>query len=558
MNQGSRTLVVGLDGATWDLADRFMAEGRMPNLSRLVEEGARAPLNSTSPPMTLPSWSSMLTGCNPGRHGIFDFVRKIEGQWQLEFTNATHRAVPTLMRVLIDRGMRVGSIAVPTTWPPEDLNGVVVSGFDGPVSTGIDASFCSPRSLYAEIKQRFGGMKFADFQESVIDDQWHDHALSALLREIPRKTAIGEWLMGRERFDCFMLLFGESDTVSHHFWMFHDENSPRHARAASERLKGAIAEVYASLDAAVGRLIAAAGPEHVCIVSDHGFGGASTYALYLNRFLEQHGWLQYKREVHVSGLGTGTGIASKLREAATTKLPADWQGKVYRAVPDALLGSLESKTRYGDIDFDRTRAVSDEMNYAATIRLNLPGLGPQAVAGAVAELKALLLTWDVDGHKPVRSVTTREDLYEGSRVSDSPELILELHLRDGYSYTLLPSARVPSGTTWRQLERHEYPGGKGLGMNGTHRQYGVLSLWGAGVEAGAEVQAGMPDIAPTLLHLMNEPIPEHMDGRVIEEALRTAQQPVLAASVPASHKPASATDAEAAAIRERLERLGYL
>jgi len=57
---------------------------------------------------------------------------------------------------------------------------------------------------------------------------------------------------------------------------------------------------------------------------------------------------------------------------------------------------------------------------------------------------------------------------------------------------------------------------------------------------------------------MNEPIPEHMDGRVIEEALRTGQQPVMAASAPASHKPASATDAEAAAIRERLERLGYL
>ena len=88
---GARTLIVGLDGATWDLADRFIAEGRMPNLARLVKEGVRAPLNSTSPPMTLPSWSSMLTGCNPGRHGIFDFVRKVEDRWALEFTNATHR-----------------------------------------------------------------------------------------------------------------------------------------------------------------------------------------------------------------------------------------------------------------------------------------------------------------------------------------------------------------------------------------------------------------------------------------------------------------------------------
>ncbi len=558
MGQGARTLIVGLDGATWDLADQFIADGLMPNLERLVREGARAPLNSTSPPMTLPSWSSMLTGCNPGRHGIFDFVRKIEGEWQLEFTNATHRAVPTLMRVLSDRGMRVGSIAVPTTWPPEDLNGVVVSGFDGPVSTGIDASFCSPRELYGEIKRRFGGMKFADFQESVIDEAWHENALAALLREVPRKRAIADWLMRQERFDCFMLLFGESDTVSHHFWMFHDENSPRHDPKASARLKGAIKEVYAALDSALGQLIAVAGPDHVCVVSDHGFGGASNYALYLNRFLEQQGWLHYNREVHVSGFGTGSGLASKIREVASTKLPADWQGKVYRAVPDAVLGSMESKTRYGDIDFDRTRAVSDEMNYAATLRLNLPDDSESTRRAAVAELESLLLTWEVDGHRPVEGISTRETLYEGPCVGDSPDVIIELNLRDGYSYTLLPSARVPKGTTWRMLEPHEYPGGKGLGMNGTHRQHGVLSLWGEGVEAGADVAAGMPDIAPTLLHLMGESIPDYMDGRVIKEALCEQKAPVMAPTAPTPRAPASASDAEAAALRERLERLGYL
>ena len=516
---GARTLIVGLDGATWDLADRFIDEGRMPNLARLVKEGARAPLNSTSPPMTLPSWSSMLTGCNPGRHGIFDFVRKIEDRWALEFTNATHRAVPTLMRVLSDRGLRAGSVAVPTTWPPEALNGVQVSGFDGPVSTGIDASFCEPKGVYDEIKRRFGGMKFADFQESVIDEAWHDRALDALLREIPRKTAIAKWLMESERYDCFMLLFGESDTVSHHFWMFHDEDSPRHNPDVSARLKGAIATVYAALDAALGALIDAAGPEHVCVVSDHGFGGASTYALYLNRFLESKGWLTYRHEVEVDGMATGSGLASKLRAAAATRVPANWQGKLYRAVPDAVLGSIETKSRFGDIDFERTRAVSDEMNYAATIRLNLPGATVSQRAEAVRMLQADLATWEVDGHQVVKSVSTREELYSGPCVGDSPDVIIELNLRDDYSYTLLPSLRVPTGTTWRKLEPAEYVGGKGLGMNGTHRQYGLLSLWGSGVSAGVHVAAGMPDIAPTILHLMGEAIPDHMDGCVISEAI---------------------------------------
>ena len=558
MSTGAKTLIVGFDGATWDVVDHLMVAGRMPNMARLVKEGARAPLNSTTPPMTLPSWSSMLTGCNPGRHGIFDFVRKVEGEWGLEFTNATHRAVPTLMRIISDLGGRAASVAVPTTWPPEPINGVVVSGFDGPVSTGIDASFCHPKSIYKEIKERFGGMKFADFQESCIDDKWHDAALDALLKEIPRKQAIGEWLMSGERWDCFMLLFGESDTVSHHFWMFHDEESPRYQSEASARLKGAIEQVYARLDDALGHLMDAADADHICIVSDHGFGGAGTHALYLNRFLEAHGWLTYKSEVEVDGLGTGSGLASKIREIAATRIPSDWQGKVYRAVPDSVLGTIETKSRFGDLDMGRTRAVSDEMNYAATIRLNLPEGDIAGRKKAFVELRALLLEWEVEGHRVVSDVYRREDLYEGTRVSDSPEIVVELNNRDGYSYTMLASARVAKGTTWRRLQPDEYPGGKGLGMNGTHRQHGVLCLWGKGIRPGASIEAGMADIAPTLLHLMGEAVPDQMDGMVLMDALESEDQPTRSGGGSDRRVPTSASPDEAQAIRARLERLGYL
>jgi len=557
---GARTLIVGWDGATWDLAEPFIQAGDLPVLGRLVSEGAIAPLNSTMPPMTLPSWSSMLTGCNPGRHGIFDFVRKVRGKWQLEFTNATHRQVPTLHRVLSDRGARVASIAVPTTWPPDPLNGVVISGFDSPVSTGIDGSFCHPADLYKTVQQRFGGLKFADFQESNIGPGWHEHALEALLREIPRKQAIAEWLMESERWDAFMLMFGESDTVSHHFWMFHDPASPRHPANTPGPLRDAIRAVYKALDSALGKLIERAAPDHICICSDHGFGGAGTHVLYLNRYLEAQGWLRYQREVQVEGVRSGSGLADRLRGFAATKLPSELQGKVFRAVPDALLGHIETRSRYGDLDMPATRALSDEMNYAATIRLNLPAEDTAGRAAAVAELRQILMAWTVDGHKVVDAVHTREELYEGPCVEDSPELILELAYRDGYSYTLLPSARAAPGQMWRTFRPDEYPGGKGLGMNGTHRQHGVLCLWGSGVQPGARVEAGMPDIAPTLLHLMGESVPAHMDGAVLTEALAGDGPDVVhaAPAALASQAPTSATAAEAEAIRSRLERLGYL
>ncbi len=552
---GARALVLGLDGATWAVIEPLA--DRLPNLRRLYEQGARAPLESTRPPMTLPAWSSFLTGVHPGAHGILDFTRRVPGAYRLEFLNATHRRVPTIHRVLSDRGRRVASIAVPTTYPPEALNGVVVSGFDSPVATGIEALHCHPRAIHDELVQHFGGLRFADFQEGDIGPGWHAHALQSLLREIARKEAICAHLLEREAWDLFMVVFGESDTAAHHFWMFHDPQSPRHRPEHTD----AIAQVYARLDAAVGRLSALA--DVVCVVSDHGFGGAGEHALYLNRFLEQQGWLKFRSSA-------GGGLAERAAARATSlagdaarrlalRLPVE---RLVRRLPAELLGRAESATRYGDVDFSATRAWSDEMNYAATIHLNVRGRDPLGtiddVAAASRDLSRALLGWEVDGQRVVERVYTRDELFRGEGAAGAPDLVLELALRDGYSYTMLPSARVPAGTSWRRFAPHEHVGGKGLGMNGSHRQHGVLVLSGEGVRDGVTMDACMMDPMPTLLHLLGEPIPAHVEGRVLHEALRDARPELRSAAAERAAAPRPLDARESDDVRRRLEKLGYL
>lgn len=561
MNKGARVLIIGFDGADWKILKPLLDENKVPNIAKLIREGFSSPLNSTTPPMTLPSWSSMLSGATPGVHGIFDFVHKKEGAWRLQFSSAKDRAVPTIHEWLSEQGKRVVSIAVPTTWPPKPVNGVVVSGFDSPVATGIDGSFCYPEEIYSQIEEKFGGLRFADFQESDIGEGWHDKALQLLHKEIKRKTEIGLWILDQERWDCFMLLFGESDTVSHHFWAFHDSESPRHPTEPKfSHLQAAIFDIYVALDQALGKFLDAGAADIVCICSDHGFGGAGDYALFLNRYLEQKGWLEYRKQAQVQGTRFGAGILDKVREVGLRHIPHQLQGKIFRRLPRRLVNFVESRNRFGNINFQQTRAISDEMNYAATIRLNVPQDKEREI---FERLRQDLLDWKVDGQHPVKEVYYREDVYQGELVYRSPEVVLILAERDGYTYTLIPSVRAKKGQTWRKLKASELLGGKGLGMNGSHRQHGILVIWGQGIRQGIDQNIledlpNMQDITPTLLCAKNWEIPAHCDGRVLQKIFTTPMEESRKNWASKRQEVRDASNEEYAAIKKRLEGLGYL
>jgi hypothetical protein len=157
-------LILGLDGATLDLVEPWIAEGRLPHLARLRRDGAWGRLASTVPAATFPSWTSFMTGVNPGRHGVLDFTRRERGEYRVRFVNATYRKAPTIWRLLSDAGRRVSVLGLPGTYPPEPINGYMVSGFDTPVTTRADERFVYPPAFADEVAAA-GGFPFADFQE---------------------------------------------------------------------------------------------------------------------------------------------------------------------------------------------------------------------------------------------------------------------------------------------------------------------------------------------------------------------------------------------------------
>ncbi len=470
-----RFLLIGLDGAEPSLVERWIDNGRLPNLAQLRNGGAGGILHSTIPPATFPAWTSCVTGVNPGRHGIFDFTHIPPGSYSLQFVNSTFRKAPAVWNILSEAGKRVGVLGVPGTYPPEHVNGFMVSGFDSPVCSTIDKSFVYPPDYYAAARD----WRFSAFQESNIGPDWHAAALPKLLEKIDRKRDIALDLLGREPWDFFMVVFNESDTVAHHFWMFHDPRSPRYRPGHGD----AILRIYERLDDVVGSLIRAVDDEtSIAVVSDHGFGGAGTGVVHLNNYLESRGYLEFAPR----------GGRPWLKRLAMAVTPENMRGALFRRFPGWAAGA-EARSRFGGIDWRNTLAWSEELNYFPSVRINLEGREP---CGRVKpgdydrlcnELCADLETWP-----PVANARRRDALYHGAHVEAAPDIIIELAFEEGYSHSCL---RSRGGPAFRRLNPDEYVGGKERGMNGNHRRAGMfLFSKPTGVS-----QANIEDIAPTVL-----------------------------------------------------------
>ena len=546
-------VIVGLDGGTLDLVGPWVADGTLPHLAGLLACGAWGRLRSTVPAATFPAWTSLVTGVNPGRHGVLDFTERVPGTYRVRFVNGSRRRAAALWSRFTAAGLRSTVLTVPGTYPPEPVHGVMVSGWDSPLTTAVDGSFVFPRAFYDEMTAVVGRVPFADFQEVDTSAGWHERALERLLAGVTRRTALARYCLERERPDLFMVVFGESDTVAHHFWRFHDPRSPRYAPSA---FADALRQVYQALDTAIGEIVAAAPREAtVAIVSDHGSGGASDWVVHLNRRLAERGLLGF-------ALGAPR-WARWARDLALAAVPFAWQGPLLRRLPNAS-GALESQVRFGGIDWPATRAYSEELDYHPSVWINLAGREPGGMVSPAdyravrEEVVAALESWCHDDGSPVVArVWRREEILHGPATDRAPDLLLELALRQGYSPSCLRSQGP--GPSLRRLVGPEHGAGKGSGMNGAHRRDGMLVLAGNGVRPIGDLGAcDIVDVVPTLLAAAGLPIPDGLDGVACARALDRVP------CIEPDHVPPPGGghlyyDAQAEAeIATRLSALGYL
>ena len=146
-----KLIILGLDSATWDLLGPWIDAGRLPHFAKIRSQGCNGHLKSIFPPITPGAWTSFLTGSNPGKHGIFNFTESKPGAYDIGFVVGGMRKVPTLWRLLSDAGMSVGTVNIPFTYPPEELNGYQISGADTPSER---CDFVYPPELRKELETK--------------------------------------------------------------------------------------------------------------------------------------------------------------------------------------------------------------------------------------------------------------------------------------------------------------------------------------------------------------------------------------------------------------------
>ena len=534
-----RVIVLGWDGATWDLVDRLAADGKLPNVAALCSRSVHAAMTSAHPPVTAPAWVSMATGVNPGRHGCFDFNKPDGALGKLRPLQAWDIAEKAFYEVLEERGRKAVLINLPVTYPP--LTGQTT--LTSLLTQGDNAVF--PETLKDTHPALKGYRCFPDTALRARGD------VEGYLRDIRAlEAARAECLkaLWDEPWDCMFCVISGTDWVSH-------EAFPELMRGEYGKVPDALG-MFQDADRTLGWVLEHMGPEdHLLMVSDHGFTTAKG-VFYLNEWLEERGFLvpDWARATFPPSHRMEE-AAMRAAEGKKAHVPAAILCAVHRSAPARFFAKVARKL---GVIWPLSLAVDPAASKASTLTAECHGLTihdrDAFPDGAVAscEVPGLMGTLetrlrdlrDRDGEPVFASVRRREDVYHGPKTQEAAHILLGPS-KWGVAAAIKALKTIPF----------------------VHHPMGIHASEGLFLGAGPAFAKGrlparsvdITDVAPLIFHLLGEPIPEGLDGQLLPSLL----EPQYLEAHPPRYAPVSLPgrtrgDLDAEAIQEKLRGLGYM
>ncbi len=540
MDRAQRVFIVGLDGMSAEAMEAVQSRGVAPHLAQVSESGFAGTMASTLPPCTCPAWPTMCMGLNPGRHGLFSFLRR-EADGSQRIVTTSDMPSPRLWQMAAEAGRRCAVLFVPAFFPADPVEPLSISGY--PARDRPGGGVVYPPEAERALRDRVGG-----FEPANTAMRWEvagpgETDIQAKARSIREKAeADCDTILAcfdyaaPATLDLAMVVFSLPDHLFHTYYgyLVAPDDAPDEALA----LRQAMDDALGRMDAAIGRMLDAFGePATVLVVSDHGFA-------------------RKRGTVYVAEVLRGAGLLKPARWGR-------WRRRLLgRSRPNHAQAIFQATDAWNNPTIDWSASqVFPATDHEFGLFVNLDGLKPNGIVSprdydAVCDraVEALMAVEDpVTGQAPFRAVHRRDALYTGPYVEMAPDLLLEMapgwHMR----------------TKWPSRFGRRPPVHRASGLAGIHTREAILLASGSAVRPGCPPsEAALADITPTVLALLGLEPPGGLDGRMLETAFAfpADRRPVDMGKAEGPKPPAAGEDGysqqDQEAMTRRLEDLGYL
>jgi predicted AlkP superfamily phosphohydrolase/phosphomutase len=520
----TRVLVLGIDAASPELLKRWALEGSLPNIARLLKQGRSGTLRGLDGFFIGSTWPSIYTGASPATHG-FHYLQQLKPGTYEFYQPADHGLFSgdPFWRVISRAGYRVAILDAPLSAPETDLNGIQL--LEWGCHDSVYGFGSHPESLGRDLVSRYGmhpiGASCDATRRSAAD---YIDFVDALVRGVEHKTQMTRELLNQGGWDLFMQVFSEAHCVGHQCWHLHDPNHPAHDPQSLVDVADPLQRVYQAIDGGVGEILSDAGDCPVVLFTSHGMAHWYGLQSLLPDILVRLGVSQPE-----STTDHAAAAESRFVAAATWlwhHLPRSLRLRLAGA--RELLGPKTTPNDQAGIGVDPTRSRCFHHRHGlavAGIRLNVAGREPDGILRAGQEVDEFCRSLSADlldiidersGEPFVKNVLRVKELYEGPRLADLPDLVVEFNdatptgstaVGEGQGATI----RISSPKIGVLEGRNHY------GRTGEHRRDGLLLVAGPDMEPGTFTgPISVLDLAPTWAAMFGQTLPM-AEGSAIEE-----------------------------------------
>ncbi len=500
----TRILAIVLDAAEPSLIEKWIEDGNLPNLKRLQQQGAYGRLESVAGWLAEAVPYCFYTGRNPASHGAHCYVMFQKETMKFRPPGMDWLPIRPFWRNFKKGGPRAIVLDVSNGPALEPFNGIEIAGWA--TQDALVPYQTYPPDLAKWIHAHYGSAILPDEMYGLVSKQDFMETRQLLIDVSRKFERLCIELMHKEPWDLFLAYLFTAHHGGHRLW------SPINIKDSltdSEKtdLADSMRQVYIANDRAIGELVQATGEDvMVMVMSMHGMGVNNSRT-----------WIFPEMLRRVMGVEAGSRssliqIIKSLRDL----IPVEWRHQVKSRFPYGVRRWLTRTWRTSGFKWNETHAFNLFSDTQGWVRINLKGREVQGIVEP-AEYDALcqqisegLKTFvDADTNEPIiKSIFRPHQAFEGERLDDLPDLIVNWVDSPAAMHRAVVSPQF-GAIPWPT------PGHNPEGRSGNHRWEGFLLLAGKDIKPGAIENAHILDLAPTILSLLEQPIPAEMEGKIL-------------------------------------------